>query len=162
LSLFRAGQPRRWHWRWAAGPYVNQQSEDRQPMNENIEVNKTIYEQDCEFYRYQDGLKWSRFQTAATIEGAVLFALYQAAGLGKLEQHGLMVFGFVLVLIICLSSLKDETDANSHVDRMKKFESLGEPFFPRKWPRFLSGTVMMWTSIVLLNLFNVIVLIYKW
>lgn len=136
-------------------------------MSENFEVNKSIYEQDCEFYRYQDRLKWSRFQTAATIEGAVLFALYQATPrLCKPEQRVLMLFGFVLVLIICLLSLKDEKDANSHEDRMKKFEMVGEPFVRQKGLPFVSGTFLMRTSIVLLNLFNVFVGFYigfyKW
>jgi hypothetical protein len=128
---------------------------------EQSEVNKTIYEQDCEFYRYQDGLKWNRFQTAATVEGAALFGLHQF-GLSTWEQRGLMIFGFLLVLVICLLALKDETDANSHEDRMKKFEKLGEPFVPRKWPRFLSGTVLMWVGIIVINAFNVVILLYKW
>ena len=129
--------------------------------NNSSEINKAIYEQDCESYRYQDGLKWSRFQTAATIEGAVLIAVFQV-NLVQLEQRILMAFGFLLILIICLMSMKDETDASSYEDRIKKFEKLGERFVPRKWPRILSGRNLMRCCIVLLNFFNLLMLMMKW
>jgi len=47
-------------------------------MVEESDAQKGIYDQDCQFYRYQDALMWGRFQTAATIEGAMLFGLYQS------------------------------------------------------------------------------------
>ena len=131
-------------------------------MDKNlIQVNATIYEQDCESYRYQDGLKWSRFQTAATIEGAVLLALTQLS-FTQLELRVVMVFGFLTVLVLCIMSLKDETDAGSYEDRIKKFEQMGEPFIPRKWPHILRGAYLMRMSIALLNIFNLFMLINKW
>ena len=130
-------------------------------MDNNSEINKAIYDQDCEFYRYQDGLMWSRFQTASLIEGAVLAGLYQT-GLGQFEQRGLMIFGFLLVLVVCLLSLKDQNDAYSHLDRVMKFEKLGASFASRRWPRFLSGRMLMLAGIVLINIFNTVILINKW
>ena len=127
-----------------------------------IELNETIYEQDCEFHRYQDGLTWSRFQTAGAIEAAILFALYQGTSLSELERRGLMVFGFILVLVICVFSLKDQSDAKSHLDRITKFEKLGLPFIHRGWPHFLGAGVLLWTSIVLLTSFNLVVVFCKW
>ena len=129
-------------------------------MDDRQLASNEIYRQDCEFYRYQDRLKWSRFQTAATIEGAVLWAIFQLR-LNGLESRSLMLFGFLLVFILCLLSLKDEVDSNSHEDRIKKFEKQqGQTFAPRKWP--YSGTFLMGASVIAVNVSNVIVAISKW
>lgn len=128
--------------------------------NSLIDINSTIYGQDCENYRYQDGLKWSRFQTASTIEGAILFALYQS-GFTRSETVIIMIFGFLLVMAICFLSLKDEVSADKYFDRMEKFEKSGEKLVQRKWNKFLSGRILLRFCIVLLNVFNIIVLIYK-
>ena len=130
-------------------------------MSDKFEVNKTIYEQDCEFYRYQDRLKWSRFQTVAIIEGAVLYGIYKIS-VDCWDQRIFMIFGFLLILIVSLITLKDDSDASSHMDRIKKFENLFNPFVPRKWPCFLSGKVTIWVGIIVINVFNMIVLFRKW
>lgn len=45
-------------------------------LPDNIaDTKSTIYEQDCEFYRHQDNLKWNRLQTTIVIEGGYLVAL---------------------------------------------------------------------------------------
>jgi len=122
----------------------------------------TIYAQDCEFYRHNDKLKWSRFQTLAAIEGAVLLALHQGT-LASQEKRAFLVFGFLLVLIVCLLALKDENDENGHERRLKKFEQECEvPFERVTFPPIPSGSVLMWIGIVVINVFNVFILIAKW
>src|SRR5687767_9857105 len=64
---------------------------------------RTIYEQDGEFVRHHDGVKWNRFQLVAVIEGAALYASIQASGLSQVETVVLMaaattIIGFIFVL----------------------------------------------------------------
>jgi hypothetical protein len=126
-------------------------------MSDERDTKKAIYDQDCQFYRYQDGLMWGRFKIAATVEGAVLYGLYQVQGLLLLEKRVFAIFGAVLVLLICLVSLKDQNDSLGHLARIKIFER-EHPFKPHK--PFLSGagTVLMWLAIIMLNMLNVGVL----
>lgn len=88
---------------------------------------ESIYIQHCEFYRYQDGLRWSRFQTAATVEGVLLaglFALDNPLPLGM--RIFLTVSAGFLVCLICKLSLKDVRDAQRHLWMIRQFE--------RSWP----------------------------
>ncbi len=131
-------------------------------MNDLPKDKAAIYAQDCEFYRHHDKLKWSRFQTLAVVEGALLFALHQWC-LDTAANRVLMVFGFLMVLIICLLALKDENDENGHERRLMKFEKDCEvPFKRVSFPPIPSGTVLMWIGIVLINVFNILVVIKKW
>jgi hypothetical protein len=120
-----------------------------------------VYEQDGEFYRHNDNLKWSRFQTIVLLEGGILLGLYQLP-LVVSERRLWMIFGFILVAILCLLALKDENDENGHENRMKEFESDVAPFKRVTFPPTPSGTVLMWVTIVLLTVFNIGVLILKW
>jgi hypothetical protein len=113
---------------------------------------KKIYDQDCQFYRYQDDKMWSRFQTAALVEGGMLYALYQHQFLLPRPERIVLAFcGSLIVFIICLLALKDQKDGSAHLDRLKGFEDQFNEFIPRKWPKFLRGVVLLWTmgSIVL-------------
>jgi hypothetical protein len=90
-----------------------------------FDVDKVIYAQDCEFYRYQDRLRWSRFQTIIVIEGAwlaVVFGTLDLPLLGSLGQLAITIFGFMIITFLCLLSLKDEIDSNRHMDRLSHFE----------------------------------------
>jgi len=120
-----------------------------------------IYNQDGEFYRHHDNLKWSRFQTITALEGAVLLAIYQLT-LGAWEQRMWMIFGFLLVAILCLLALKDENDENGHENRIKEFEQSIAPFKRVIFPPIPSGTSLMWGAVVMLNVFNAGILILKW
>ncbi len=128
---------------------------------QDCEKRMAIYEQDCEFYRHHDDLKWSRFQTITLLEGAVLLALYQLQ-LQLLERRIWMVFGFILVGILCLLALKDENDENGHENRMKEYEADTAPFKRVAKPRIPTGTTLMRAAVILLTLFNFGIVILKW
>lgn len=92
---------------------------------DRFEADKVIYVQDGEFYRYQDRLRWSRFQTIIVIEGAWLATVFGGLSLPSLGAVGhlaVLLFGSLLVAFLCLLSLKDEVDANRHMDRLITFE----------------------------------------
>ena len=61
---------------------------------------RAIYDQNCQWYRYQDTLMWGRFQTVAAIEGAMLYGLYQIK-LPNMEKRALVIVGSILVGILC-------------------------------------------------------------
>jgi len=66
-------------------------------MNDNY---RKVYQEDSNSVRYQNDLMWNRFKTAATIEGLVLFGLFQLPDLTCWETRSLMIAGFLLVFII--------------------------------------------------------------
>ena len=113
-----------------------------------------IYEEDCEFYRYQDRLKWSRFQTVSLIEGAVLFAILKIK-LNPFVEILIMVCGFLIVLLGCILSWIDQYDANNHLKRIKKFEEESKVPFPES-SKIITGKALMLMAITTLNLFNLI------
>jgi hypothetical protein len=126
-------------------------------MSDDSEVKKAIYDQDCQFYRYQDGLMWSRFKTAATVEGAMLYGMYQVSGLLWLERSGLAVFGATLVLLTCLAGLKDRNDGLGHLARMKTFER-DHPFKSHKSIPAKFGVILVGLAMIVLNALNLGVL----
>jgi hypothetical protein len=83
---------------------------------------KTIYDQDCQFYRYQDQKKWERFKTAALVEGAIFYALYGTDRIGVLERRVAILGGFLLLIIVLLISLKDQLDADAFMVRIRQYE----------------------------------------
>lgn len=83
---------------------------------------KVIYEQDCNFYRYQDGQRWGRFRVAMTIEAAFLFAGYNVDGLSDLQRLAVVFFGAVLVVALFEASKRDSINAAGHLSRIKKYE----------------------------------------
>ena len=92
---------------------------------DQFDADKEIYNQDGEFYRYQDQLRWGRFQTIIVLEGAWLAALFGdliSSTIGPTGELAIVIFGFLLVFILCVLSLKDEVDANRHMDRLSTFE----------------------------------------
>lgn len=141
-------------------------------------ADSAIYEQDAEFYRYQDRLRWSRFQTMLTIEGAWLYTLSRVQ-LSSFETLGLAAFGFLLIGILCFLSLKDEIDANRHMDRLADLEKRwGQPFDSS--PRLPShdsigdaiiypirgslpaGSTLTVLLVVLVTIFNLAVVVRFW
>ena len=109
------------------------------------EEEKQIFDRDSKFFLYQDGLMWTRFQTAAVIEGAMLYGLYQLTPhLQRPDKIALVLCGSGLVLIIGILALKDNSDALGHLDRIRQFEDrFGRPFVWRSWPRSLRGIVLV-------------------
>ena len=155
-------------------------TEENQTLQQSqFERDKELYQQDGEFYRHQDRLRWSRFQTIITIEGAWLLALFTDTL--NLDQTAIFSFGFLGFLIIsglCLLSLKDEIDANKHLNRLGEIEDTwgrvfgksperpthdtnGDRVVARIRPVLPSGTTLQVTAIAALTGFNLLVLIKK-
>jgi len=130
-------------------------------MSDESTDNEAIYEQDCEFYRHQDGLMWGRFQTAAVIEGAILYLLYGGGPLNVIgmERRILLLAGAAIVFLVCLLSYKDRSDAARHLARIRQFET-SRPLSHSR----LAGTGfgIMLFAILLINLFNCWLLWNKW
>jgi hypothetical protein len=61
------------------------------------EDQRKVYEQDCNFVRYHDGLMWSRMQTASAVETAMVYALYQIPALGPWERRTVAISGTMMV-----------------------------------------------------------------
>lgn len=127
------------------------------PVNKTSETNKAIYDQDCEFYRYQDSLKWKSFQILAIIEGTAILGFTQLK-LDATVRGALLIVGSLFVLLISIMIERDEYDALSHLDRIKKFEELGNHPFVHSESRFVrafpKGKWLIRTGLLLLNLFN--------
>jgi hypothetical protein len=131
-------------------------------MNDD-DLREAMYAQDCQSWRHQDVLQWSRFQTAATIEAGMLYGLYQTAiSISAREKAVFAVFTFLLVLIVSLLALKDNLDARSLLNRAISVEDqVGRLQQVRSlWaPRFITGTVLLRIAVVLINAFNVLVVV---
>ena len=95
---------------------------------------------------------WSRFQTAAIIEGAMLYGLYQIQHLGMWEKRVLVVIGTIFVALVCILSWKDRTDAAGHLKRIKEFEAPVAPFHPDSF--LIPGAYLMNIASVLLTAVN--------
>ncbi len=122
-----------------------------QPTDEGGNGSAEIYQQDCEFYRHQDRLMWGRFQTAATVEAALLYAIFGLEA-GELNKWVFLLSGSVLVLVLCLLSLKDRSDAKRHLARIRGFEK-DHPLQAGTWPAW-PGVDLMTVGIVIINAVN--------
>ena len=111
---------------------------------------RVIYDQDCQFHRYQDEKKWGRFKVITTIEGAILFGLYQAPKINDGEKLCLLAAGSLLIVLVASISWKDQSDADSFLDRMREYEACS-PFKPRAKIRF-GRYLMVAASLVLIGL----------
>lgn len=96
----------------------------------------SVYEKDCEFNKYHDELKWNRFQTAAVVEGGILFAIYNLQ-IGNIEKSIILIIGTLLIFMIYLLFLRNEIIAYEHLDRIKEYEEKKGIKYPKKekkWP----------------------------
>lgn len=102
---------------------------------ENSEDIRVIYQQDCESFRYQDKLFWSRFQTLIVIEGAAIGVI-----LSKTFQNcpaKILAFGmFLLCVLISLLAIKDRNDSKNFINRISEYESnfKVQPIRPKRTP----------------------------
>lgn len=87
----------------------------------------SVYSQDCEFYRYHDGLKWKRLQTAALIESGMIFVILERHT--GLEAILVWVFGMLMLSVVFLFFLRNEKIADNYLKRIKAFE-VGHEFCP--------------------------------
>ncbi len=122
------------------------------------DAHSIIYQQDCEFYRYQDQLKWSRFQLAAIIEGGMLYALWFPL-IGGAEAIAVAFIGSGLVMVLFLVSAKDAYDATRHLDRIKRYEEENRRPLPLRRRALISGAASIWTAAILISSANALVII---
>ena len=125
------------------------------------EDRRKAYDQECQNMRYQDGLRWSRFQTVTVIEGAYLAVIYTTNfGSQHSRSLALALFASLVIFFICLLAIKDGNDAEMHLDRVRKLEKDMEvPAVTSRYVLGMRGKTMMVVVIVLLNIFNIVVAI---
>jgi len=80
---------------------------DKKPNTDNITLMANVYAQDCEFYRYMDKLKWSRFKTISVIEGAILYALYKEKLSPTTDIKVIILTGIIFIMLLSLLSMRD-------------------------------------------------------
>ena len=122
------------------------------PVNEEHRI---IYEQDGAFVRHHDGVKWSRFQLVSVIEGAALYASFQANGLSRLETVALMAAATTVIGFIFVLAIVDSRATGSHLKRMRAYEKANGVAYSRPNLRPLFGfrtTRVAMSTIVLFNL----------
>ncbi len=126
-----------------------------------------IYKQDCEFYRHQDRLMWSRFRTAAIIEVVLLVSRFSTLVENALQRHvpllggpililNMVVASALLVLVMFSISLKDLEDSRRHLKRIRAFES-NTPLSDHA-PLTPSRSSLMFTGIIIVNIVNILVI----
>jgi len=114
---------------------------------------RAIYDQNCQWYRYQDTLMWGRFQTVAAIEGAMLYGLYQIK-LPNMEKRALVIVGSILVGILCRVAIIDGNFASGHLQKIKEYE--GYSLQRLKGP---TGGQLMVMAIGLLTILNILLVV---
>ena len=128
-------------------------------MGESVSELQAIYEQDCEFFRYEDTLRWSRFKTAAVIEGALLYRVYQFDfSFHEFDKKVLVTAAVALVALVLMIALRDANIARAHLVRMKKFEEY-EPFHR---PGGIEGLQLMKAAAAIIFAVNVWLLFSVW
>ena len=121
---------------------------------------KIMYEQDKESYRHQNSLKWSRFKMIYTVEAAILYVVFKLQ-IETWPRRSFMIFGSLLVALLCLVTLRDRLDARMFLKRILEFE--GEPRLEvPSWGNRLSGHRLIWASFVFLWVFNILVIVFTW
>jgi hypothetical protein len=127
---------------------------NEQKTNENeLTVNAHIYTQDCEFYRYLESLKWSRFKTISVIEGAILFALFIKQITITLDIKILIIAGTLLTLLLSIFAFRDINRQGRFLERIKNYEN--ETF--RRTNQFLKKITdnFVLAAAVIINLVNI-------
>ncbi len=126
-----------------------------------------IYRQDCEFYRHQDRLMWSRFRTAAIIEAVLLFSRFSPLAENALQRQvsllggpilllNMVVAAALLILILFSVSLKDIEDSRRHLKRIREFE-LNNPLSNHA-PLTPARSSLMFAGIIIVNIVNILVI----
>lgn len=85
------------------------------------EDQRVVYQQDCESFRYQDKLLWSRFQTLSAIEGAVVWALLYSS-ISGVSSIVIAFAATIVVFLFCVIAYKDYKDSKLFIDRVSEFE----------------------------------------
>jgi hypothetical protein len=120
-----------------------------------------VYEQDNEMGRHNDGLRWSRFQTVALVEGGLAYITW-GAEVGYLCGIIISVGALILVFLLALLSKKDEADYTGHLNRIKDQEKMcAYPFKPVKrwWYPIITGRRVMPVAWIILLGFNALIVV---
>ena len=125
------------------------------PPSDEVRI---VYEQDSEFVRHHDGIKWSRFQLVAVIEGAALYASFQARGLTRSESVALMAAATVVIGFIFVLAIVDSRATGSHLARMRAYEKANGVEFSRPNLRPLFGFRTTRVAMITIMLFNLLVM----
>ncbi len=122
------------------------------------EFKADVYHEDAASMRYQDALLWSRFKTAAVIEAGVFYAVWGENELSNQSTVVLAAGGMILMLILALLALMDKRDADSHKDRMVRFEEEVASFeFNQRSIELFSLEVSLKGSYLVLIIFLVLI-----
>lgn len=119
------------------------------------------HQQAWENCRFQDNLRWSRFQTVSVIEGAFLYAAYNGS-LGSLKSLIIAFVGFFLVLIVSILAIIDGRDAFYYFEYAKKLETemkLSSYKPPDVEGKLFRGKTLIWIAIGIITLLNIFVFI---
>lgn len=119
---------------------------------------RTIYEQDGEFVRHHDGVKWSRFQLVAVIEGAALYSSFQMQGLSVAERVTLMAAATVIIGFIFVLAVVDSRATGSHLRRMRDYETSHGVAYRRPNLRPLFGFRTTRVAMLTILAFNLVVM----
>ncbi len=126
------------------------------------EDQRTLLVQEWENFRFQDGLRWSRSQTIAAIEGGFLYAGYALDVLSGTQKLLIVILGSLLVAAYSILILKDGLDARGHLTRARALEPAGAPTWTgQALPLRLSGTRVANAAMVILNVFNLAVVLER-
>ena len=125
------------------------------------EINRDFIKSEWENFRYQDRLRWSRIQTIALSEAALVTGVYTTlASITWTMKLSLALFLTVIVALLALFAEIDGRDADSHLTRAVMMEQMvGLPAYTRpKRPLGLRGHTLMQIGLCMLLLFNLLVI----
>ena len=125
---------------------------------------RIVYEQDGEFVRHHDGIKWNRFQLVSVIEGAALYASIQASGLSQIDTVVLMAAATTIIGFIFVLAIVDSRATGSHLKRMRRYEEMhGVPYSrPNLRPLFGFRTTRVAMMTILAFNFGVMLRLANW
>ena len=126
------------------------------------ELTRNFILSEWENYRYQDGLRWSRLQTIALAEAALVTGVYSNLGAVTWPmKFGLALFLTGTIALLALLAEIDGRDAGSHLERAMAAErAAGLPRYVRpKRPLGLPGQLLLRIGFGMILAFNGLVVL---
>lgn len=114
------------------------------------EDERLIYQQDCESFRYEDRLFWSRFQTMSAIEAASVGVILTETVKGW-PAFAVALVTFLLVCVVTLLALNGREDSQQFIARISEYESRHTHLAIRPYP-FLGIDSKSFTIVVFIVL----------
>lgn len=140
------------------GPSVKRSPDET--ARQRADARKAVYDQDNQFYRYRDGLKWTRIRTVWLIELAVLYAAFSVKALMWWERPVIVALATFLMALVYWLAVIDGIDVDDHLTRIKQYEGFARaPYVrtPSKWRRRYGGVNAAHWMIALIFGFNLLV-----